>query len=96
MQAELQRGLAEVQSVTNVPLPPAGIFDPPYAINVNLTQVPIGTKVKSNSHASLSEGCLAAHCSVQELYGLDFSHGPTICLVPPSADFTSSAEDNFA
>ena len=40
-----KRGLAEVQSVTNMPLPPAGIFDPPFAINVNLTQVPIGTKV---------------------------------------------------
>ena len=55
-----KRGLAEVQSVTNKPLPPAGIFDPPYAINVNLTQVPIGTKVGSttlNKHAWL---CLLA------------------------------------
>ena len=43
---ECKRGLADVAGLTNgVPLPPAGIFDPPYAINVGLNQQPILTKV---------------------------------------------------
>lgn len=53
-------GIAEVQTVTNLPLPPAGIFNPPYAINVNLTQVPISTKVSycvSFSHIKYSVLC---------------------------------------
>ena len=40
------RGLAEVSTLANgSQMPSAGIFDPPYAINVNLTQLPIATKV---------------------------------------------------
>ena len=39
-------GLEEVASIANGhQLPPAGIFEPPFSINVNLTQVPIITKV---------------------------------------------------
>ena len=46
---ECKRGLAEVAGLTNgMPLPPAGIFDPPYAINVGLNQQSIHTKVQAS------------------------------------------------
>ena len=47
-----KNGLAEVTGLTNLPPPSAGIFDPPYAINVNLTQVPVGTKVTYPSNSA--------------------------------------------
>ena len=44
---DCKRGLAEVSGLASgVSMPPAGIFDPPYAINAGLTQLPIITKVQ--------------------------------------------------
>ncbi len=46
-------------------LPPAGIFEPPFAINVNLTQVSINTKVPPPRLGRLYVlpcfGCLLVH-----------------------------------
>ena len=61
---ECKRGLAEVAGLTNgVPLPPAGIFNPPFAINVGLNQQSILTKVYDPilHHPSLLETIVWVH-----------------------------------
>lgn len=79
-------GIAEVQTVTNLPLPPAGIFNPPYAINVNLTQVPISTKVSScvcSSHIkpSVPNGVeMSRNNSFLDHQPLACSHSLMFCL----------------
>ena len=65
-----KNGLAEVTGLTNLPLPPAGIFDPPYAINVNLTQIPIDTKVTYLSYSAPAP--------------LDFATEDTCRITPPA------------
>ncbi|CAL5222310.1 g4654 [Coccomyxa viridis] len=64
---ECKRGLAEVAGLTNgVPLPPAGIFNPPFAINVGLNQQSILTKTIALSAHHL-DGTL--EYNVHNLYG---------------------------
>jgi len=87
-------GIAEVQTVTNLPLPPAGIFNPPYAINVNLTQVPISTKVSScvaSSHIKASVLCeveMSCDHSFLDHQPLACSHNLMFCLGKLPAQFS--------
>lgn len=69
---DCRKGPSAANGASNVP--PPGIFDPPYTINNNLTQVNITVKVRSmaalwHKVADYKSCKSAAHCSVSTEYG---------------------------